>query len=99
MMTLRDQIGDLIDVLDAHGHTNLVTDSVPCWVIADQYGATRALIFYLRDDNGEIWAIADSYADRVHHLKREDAEELISGQQENRFNFNRFRQSREIATQ
>lgn len=93
-MTLRDQIGDLVDVLDAHGHSNLVTDSVPCWVLLDQHGGTRALIFYLSDDNGEIWAIADSYADRVHHLKRKDAEDLITGQEKNSFNFNNFRQSR-----
>lgn len=98
-MTLRDQIGDLIDVLDAHGHGNLVTNSVPCWILLDQRGATRALIFYLRDDSGEIWAIADSQADRVQHLKRKDAEDLITGQEENSFNFNRFRQSREIVTQ
>jgi hypothetical protein len=98
-MTLRDQIGDLIDVLDAHGHSNLVTNSVPCWILLDQYGGTRALIFYLRDDSGEMWAIADSYADRVHHLKRKDAEDLITGQAENSFNFDKFRQSRVRVTQ
>ena len=93
-MTLRDQIGDLIDVLDAHGHSNLVTNSVPCWILLDQHGATRALIFYLSDSSGEMWAIADSHADRVHHIKRKDAEDLINGQAGNSFNFDKFRQSR-----
>lgn len=95
-MTLREQIGELIDVLDAHGHGNLVTNSVPCWALLDDHSAIRALIFYLRDANGEMWAIADANSDRVHHLKRKDAEALITGQQENSFNFDRFRQSRVV---
>jgi hypothetical protein len=98
-MTLRKQIGDMVDRLDASGHGNLVADSAPCWILLNQHSDIRAVIFYFSDDTGELWAIVHADEDGPHHLKRKDAEDLIAGQQENNFNFGRFRQSRARAPQ
>jgi hypothetical protein len=98
-MTIREQIGDMVDRLDASGHGNLVTDCVPCWILLNKYSDIRAMVFYLSDDTGEVWVIVHTDEDGPYHLNRKDAEDLITGQQQNSFNFGRFRQSRARALQ
>jgi hypothetical protein len=98
-MTIREQISDMIDRLDANGHGNLVADSAPCWILLNEDSDIRAMVFYLSDDTGEVWVVVPADADQSYHLSRKDAADLITGQQQNSFNFARFRQSRARALQ
>lgn len=94
-MTLREQICELVDLLDAKGHGEL--GSAPCWVIVDQHGGTRSFVFCLNDGLDETWFIAGVEQDHLCRLDREDVENMkIEEVEPGSFNFERFRQSRRV---